>query len=399
MSDSFADLWATTGGTTSNSKQTLAQAKAATSSSSSLLSSASPQPGAQPRRAYDAFSILSATSSAPSSRPLTPAGLASKSPQPQAQSKTVATGGGDAFGDLFSTAAGGVTANTTKMTIAERAKHAEQQRFNSYNSSLSLFNSGGTAGAGGGDAWAGLDMLGSSAGKPASKPATTTKAEDWGLDDFATPVPAAPQATRAPPKQAPAVDDDWGLGDFGSAPAASTSSPRAAAPTQKAKNSLFDHDDDGWGSPSQNTNGAGNTNAGGEKDLWDMSPVQPTFSGTKSQAKSRASPSQRGAAAATRKARLDDDGWGDADGEGEGGRGLLGGDEDEWEEMVYVPSCLSVFSRTYLKYVYPPSRLHPLVPAPNNLLPPADPPPPRPPTLSASSSRWALAPSRRAQPS
>ena len=128
MSDSFADLW----NSTAPIKPTQAQQPR-------TLGSITPAVAGQQRKPQnDVFSMLAATGSATSSRPITP----SYSPQPVQKSASLGTttpanggpkqvqkaasGSGDVFSDLL----GGTIAsstNTANMTIAERAALAKKR--------------------------------------------------------------------------------------------------------------------------------------------------------------------------------------------------------------------------------------------------------------------------------
>ncbi|KAJ6620700.1 hypothetical protein B0H10DRAFT_2020102 [Mycena sp. CBHHK59/15] len=189
MPDSFADLWNTT-----------------------QLGSASPQFGGNVARRpqNDLFSMLASTS-APSSRPITPNTRPAAPPQ-----KTVlsSAAGGDAFSSLLGgtplSANGNGMAN---MTIAERAKQVEIERMRKAKLPAPASSSSST--------WDGLDTLGA---RPSPSISNTTKTaflddDNWGLGS--APLPATkPFAPITTPKPAVVIDeeDDWGLGL--SAPAA-----------------------------------------------------------------------------------------------------------------------------------------------------------------------------------
>jgi hypothetical protein len=178
MSDAFADLW-------NSSIPSKAAAAAAPSQPLGSLN----QLGILRRPQQDIFSLL-ASSSAPSSRPLTPQ---RSSPQPPA--KALNGFSGDAFSDLLSGTLGTSSSNAN-MTIAQRAAHAEQQR----SANLQKHELLGKQHA---FAWEGLDTLGA---PKLSQSTALHSSDDWGLGA------AVPESSTSS-ISASVVDDDWGLSD------------------------------------------------------------------------------------------------------------------------------------------------------------------------------------------
>ena len=214
MSDSFADLWNSTAPT----KQTQTQQPR-------TLGSINPAVAGQQRKPQnDVFSMLAATGSATSSRPITP----SYSPQPVQKTTSLGnvtpanagpkpvqksvSGGGDAFSDLLrGTISGSSSVDTANLTIAQRAALVEKQRQEqqkSKNASSATQSS----------AWAGLDALGStfSAATAATKPSSSQADDDDWTSTFNQPTKPSAHASGAT-SSAP-LEDDWGLEDFASKP-------------------------------------------------------------------------------------------------------------------------------------------------------------------------------------
>ncbi|CDO73832.1 hypothetical protein BN946_scf185015.g161 [Trametes cinnabarina] len=221
MSDAFSDLWSSTGA----SKPADPPRKLGT------LASASPEPQAAPRRPQnDVFSLLAAagSSSNTASRSVTPTGtptLGSNAAKPIQKAASTGTnlGRNDAFSDLLSGFSSTQSANSTNLTMAQRAALAERER-----RERAQQQSANTPPPPA-DAWAGLDALGA---RSISMHTTHTSAtshdplEDLGLGSFSgsTGVSSVPSKAAAPP------EDDWGLGDFVTQP---TPAPEPK-PSQKA---------------------------------------------------------------------------------------------------------------------------------------------------------------------
>ncbi|GJE87423.1 hypothetical protein PsYK624_035060 [Phanerochaete sordida] len=225
MSDSFADLWNST-----------APAKPTQSQQPRTLGSISPAVAGQQRKPQnDVFSMLAATGSANSSRPITP----SYSPQPVQKTTSLGTptpanaglkqvqksvsGGGDAFGDLLGGTISSST-NTANMTIAERAALAAARKQDQHKSQATAPHS---------SAWAGLDALGASSsfGTSSNAKSSSAQADD---DDWTSTFnrPAASSSSSVNVKITEPVEDDWGLEDFASKPASVKSpSPQPSSKT------------------------------------------------------------------------------------------------------------------------------------------------------------------------
>ncbi|KAG6370522.1 hypothetical protein JVT61DRAFT_11303 [Boletus reticuloceps] len=211
MSDSFADLWASSVPTKSTPQQPLKK-----------VGSAAP-----PRRQqYDAFSILSA--SQPTSKPVTnnqPSDRQARHPQP-------ASHGGDAFSDLFASSRDGNAAsrNTDRvnMTMAERAVLAQKAKAqnNSVAAQMEPARSSSSL-------WDGLDAL----ARPATaspRPSTPAQRNTAAGDSFDFGFDNAASTTTSPPNNPAIEGDDWGLSEFVSRPSESRSMP---APTQPVSGS------------------------------------------------------------------------------------------------------------------------------------------------------------------
>ena len=213
MSDSFADLWASS-----------APPKPTPQQQQNKIGAAAP-----PRRQqYDAFSILSAAQ--PSSKPVPNNQLSDR----QGQQPKPISRGGDAFSGLFTSSLDGTTASRNpdrvNMTMAERAVLAQKAKFAQHNGASSRIESTPAS-----SLWDGLDALArpttASPRPPASIQGNTMAKDsfDFGFDSVsgAKDVPS----TTSPPNNALIENDDWGLSEF-SSPAPSES--RSAAPPPKS---------------------------------------------------------------------------------------------------------------------------------------------------------------------
>ncbi|KAG8215564.1 hypothetical protein J3R82DRAFT_7409 [Butyriboletus roseoflavus] len=234
MSDSFADLWASSAPTKPTPQQP--QNKVG-----------SPVP---PRRQqYDAFSLLSA--SQPSSKP-----VANYQPNDrQGRQSQPISRGGDAFSGLFTSSLDGTTASRNpdrvNMTIAERAVLAQKAKFASNNANPGQIESTTVPSS----LWDGLDALArpttASPRPPVSTQGNTTAKDsfDFGFDD----VPAAKDVSSmtSPPNSAATENDDWGLSEFSSpSPSESRSTPAPAKSVPGSKpTSLWDLDEFGSSEP------------------------------------------------------------------------------------------------------------------------------------------------------
>ncbi|EED82866.1 predicted protein [Postia placenta Mad-698-R] len=181
MSDSFADLWNSTGAATTKPSESSRK-------SGSLTPVVPPSRNAQ----NDVFSMLaSAGTSSPASR------TASNS------------------------------ANGARMTIAERAAQAERERQLQIRQQQAKAKQQASA-------WAGLDSLGEFTSRPSSTSQPAVSADsDWGFGLEATTASTSSGTANA----APVSQNDWGLDDFISQPA--PSKPVAAPQTS----SLLDLDE------------------------------------------------------------------------------------------------------------------------------------------------------------
>ncbi|EMD40300.1 hypothetical protein CERSUDRAFT_110907 [Gelatoporia subvermispora B] len=225
MSDSFADLWNSTAPT----KQPAPPRK---------LGALTPSTPASQQPRNDVFSMLAAagTSSATTSRSISPAGPVkptSNATPARPSPAPASSGSGDVFSSLLSgTLVSSSNANGANLTIAQRAARAEQER-------KQQLQGQGTATRQQPSAWDGLDALGGfSGGAQASSlsspsPSTASHTEDtaWNFGLQVT----QPAKTSSP---APPVEDDWGLEDFAPPPA----STKASAPVSQNA-SLFSLDD------------------------------------------------------------------------------------------------------------------------------------------------------------
>ena len=227
MSDSFADLWASS-----------APAKSTPQQPPKKLG-----PAAPPRKPqYDAFSMLSAAQ--PSTRPVVHTQLSDRHVKPpQATSR-----GGDAFSTLFTASRDGATASRqpdgAHMTMAERAALAQQAKAAHGHAALALA-------PGSASLWEGLDALvrpTTTSPRPPASGRGSAAAQDefeFGFDDV--PTAKGGPTTTSPPNKAPAEHDDWGLSEFTSpTPSVSQSAlpPRKPVPDAKPT-TLWDMDEFG----------------------------------------------------------------------------------------------------------------------------------------------------------
>ncbi|EPT00866.1 hypothetical protein FOMPIDRAFT_1121692 [Fomitopsis schrenkii] len=232
MSDSFADLWNSTGA----SKPTQQPRK---------LGSLAPvaPPSRIPKN--DAFSILaSPATSSPASRSGTPratgplqvarsmgaAGTSSSMSAKLVQKSS--SSGGDAFSGLLSGPLASASSNRANMTIAERAALVERERrekMHQHHTAVQQTTS----------AWAGLDSLGQFASAKPSTPAQVSapQDDDWLFGSEAT-KPSTSTTKPTSNKSPPPPKNDWGLDDFISQPAA-----QKPTPAQPTGQSLLDLDE------------------------------------------------------------------------------------------------------------------------------------------------------------
>ncbi|CCM00469.1 uncharacterized protein FIBRA_02502 [Fibroporia radiculosa] len=222
MSDSFADLWNSTG----VSKPAEAPRK---------LGSLTPAMASSRVAQNDAFSMLaSAGTSSPASRSHTPfagpiqstrsLGLNGSTSNLNArQVQKSVSSGGDAFSGLLSGSLASSSANGAKMTIAERTAQAEKERREQLLQQHATAKQQAAA-------WAGLDSLGG-LGTVTNSSALQSQDDDWGFG-FSSSTASATTAKPSTEEQ-----DDWGLEDFVSQPAA-----RKPVGTKPAS-SLLDFDD------------------------------------------------------------------------------------------------------------------------------------------------------------
>ncbi|KZT06456.1 uncharacterized protein LAESUDRAFT_179031 [Laetiporus sulphureus 93-53] len=211
MSDSFAELWNSTG----------ASKPAEPPRKLGSLAGASPVT-AKPQ--HDAFTMLASAGSTRSNTPMATGGSMKSSLSLRANVSSsslsakpvqkAASAGNDAFSGLFRDALPpGSNADNTKMTIAERAAQAERERREQLQRQQLVAKQQATA-------WAGLDSLGnSSSARPASAlTPTQSKGDDWAFD-------LAPSTSSAPSKPAAPPQDNWGLEEFVSQPASPKPTP------------------------------------------------------------------------------------------------------------------------------------------------------------------------------
>ena len=229
MSDSFADLWASSAPTTYTPQQPQNKAGATV----------------PPRRQqYDTFSILSA--SQPSSRPVANNQLSdrqTRQPQPAAQ-------GGDAFSDLFTPSLDGTAASRNpdrvNMTMAERAALAQKAKVAQNNAASPLVQPVSSPAS----LWDGLDTLARPTTASPRPPASVQGNVVVDFDFDSVPADRAVPSTTSPPNNASIEDDDWGLSDFTSPPSESRSVPaltKVAAGSQPT--TLWDLDEFGSSEP------------------------------------------------------------------------------------------------------------------------------------------------------
>ncbi|KIM42238.1 hypothetical protein M413DRAFT_444674 [Hebeloma cylindrosporum] len=223
MSDSFADLWAST---TPSKPPTLAS----TSRPNTVPTSAQPVKQNPTYGKPDLFALLSSSSSNTPSGSATPrhataSGRSTPSMLGVQRSGSAASarggGGGDAFSDLFAGSAAG--ANGAKnMTLAARLalEKQQQQQLNSGRSS--------SAGSGGGnnEVWVGLDSLGGLGAPNGNSPKVTAEDDnDWGLGDFG--AGSKPTSSRVARSTTNPTEALWDIDDF---PSTTTNSSTPSVP-------------------------------------------------------------------------------------------------------------------------------------------------------------------------
>ncbi|KIJ57961.1 hypothetical protein HYDPIDRAFT_34639, partial [Hydnomerulius pinastri MD-312] len=243
MTDSFADLWASSAPT----KPTQPPPKLGAAANTSQVNPTYPR-----RPQKDAFSILSA--SQPATRTQSPQIANQTQTGGQAASQRSSNNTtGDAFSGLFSSSMGslgGGQASTGNMTMAERAALAQKSKVQQYSgaSSGSGYGNGGGAASVVPSAWDGLDSLAQTA-----RPAAVSPPQD----DFDFAFESAPTTTnKASTSLVDNNDDDWGLSEFSSPQSKSPSITTTTAPTSKPASTskpqtLWDLDD--FVSPSSQT--------------------------------------------------------------------------------------------------------------------------------------------------
>ncbi|KAI0355420.1 hypothetical protein OH77DRAFT_1424915 [Trametes cingulata] len=226
MSDAFSDLWNSTG----VSKPAQPPPKLGSVASASAAQPATRKPQ------NDVFSMLAAAGSSSSigSRSVTPAhspalgSNATAKPMQKAASTGTALGSGDAFSGLLSGFSSTQSlANSSNLTIAQRAALAEKERRERAQQQASSPQPHTSS------AWAGLDALGATS-STASTTASHDPLADLGFGSFSAATTTA--STAAPSKSvqsAPPPDDDWGFGEFASQPAPASASKGKPAPTTK----------------------------------------------------------------------------------------------------------------------------------------------------------------------
>ena len=223
MSDAFADLWNSSAPSKPAAQKTLAG------------SGATPQVrvGSTARKAEDAFSLLSSRSSSSSSFSTRLNGPTAVS-QPKAPPASKPQNGSDAFRDLLGGSMAANTGSTSRMTIAERAAQAEQQR-------LAALQKKQQAAKADVSTWQGLDSLARSTFTPSTQPAiianSTLEDDDWGLASLSQAEPAEMKQ----PSSLADDDDGWGLGGFTGL--ASTSAVKTAPVDSSQSPTLWDLDD------------------------------------------------------------------------------------------------------------------------------------------------------------
>ena len=196
MSDSFADLWASSAPTKSNPQQP--QQK---------VGSTVPQR----RQQYDTFSILSAAQ--PSSRP-----VANNQPSDrQGAQRQETSHRGDAFSDLFTSPLDGTAASRNparaKMTMAERAVPAHKAKVAQNNTAPAQIEPASSSAS----LWDGLDALArpttASPRQPASIQGDTSARDSFDFGFGSLPAAGAIPST-SPPNNTSIENGDWGLHEF-----------------------------------------------------------------------------------------------------------------------------------------------------------------------------------------
>lgn len=247
MSDSFAELWNSSGSAQPKKPVTLGAARQPSTSNLSTVST--PSYGA--RLQSDVFSLLaskSATSSQPNSRPYTPSTSASVQQQ-QNPSRTASALGratpsmqSNTTSDAFTSLLGSSFPSTSKAANASIAERQAALQRELQELSAKEKQSTGTV-------WSGLDMLGARAGGNSTTTTTTKQAlsadDDWLLGSI--PSSSASTSTAQPDAramQATHSDDLDLLSDFASAPTQTASSSRRPPSARAMSISLFDTLDD-----------------------------------------------------------------------------------------------------------------------------------------------------------
>ncbi|KAJ7163057.1 hypothetical protein C8R46DRAFT_1102312 [Mycena filopes] len=215
MSDSFADLWNTSG-----------PAKPAPQKLGAPSSQPNNNNNGARRPQNDVFAMLSSASSPSSSRPITP------NTRPVVQQKS-STSSGDAFSSLLGGPLGSNGNGMANMTIAERAKRVEAER---------LRKASAPPQQAAPSAWDGLDTLATASSMAtAAKPPPQTGGgllddDDWGF--ASAPMPAQTPNNSQSPAPAIVLDEDPIFG-FDQSPPKSTSPPQ-----QQKQPALWDQLDD-----------------------------------------------------------------------------------------------------------------------------------------------------------
>ncbi|KAH0832195.1 hypothetical protein J3R83DRAFT_13113 [Lanmaoa asiatica] len=220
MSDSFADLWASSAPTKSTPQQP----------NKKIGSTIPPR-----RQQYDTFSILAA--SQPSSRLVTNNQLNDR----QGRQNQSTLHGGDAFSILLTSSLDGAPAsrnpNQVNMTMAERAVLAQKARVAQNNAPSTQIEPAQTSPS----LWDGLDALARpTTASPLPHVSITSspnngslKNDDWGISDFSSPPPSEPRTTSTPtnPISRSKPTTLWDLDEFGSSESR-TSSPKPQVPAR-----------------------------------------------------------------------------------------------------------------------------------------------------------------------
>ena len=216
MSDAFSDLWSSSTSSKPDTPKTLGGSVAAPSQV---------RGGSTTRKTPDVFSLLASSNTQVNSRP-----NPTSKPAPASQPRPPAAkplNGNDAFQDLLG---GSISASTNgaRITIAERAAQAEQQRLEAQIKKHQATSSAASA-------WQGLDSL--------AEPKFTNAADedDWGLGPLSHP----PATTLMRPKEEKlsSTDDDWGLNDFGNAASISAGNTNQSTHNPSQSRKLWDMDD------------------------------------------------------------------------------------------------------------------------------------------------------------